>query len=106
VKFNNLRNRTEALEKKSGARDTVLHFADGSTRAIRMRDPLAVLLAIWNRVHWQIGPSEGAPSEGPMPTSQYDGTIDLLARADGMEGNDSFLELLQGEATKTKRGEA
>ena len=43
-----------ALERKSDVRDVTLTFKDGSTRRVRIRDPLAVLCDVWSKRHANI----------------------------------------------------
>ena len=93
-----LKNRLLALEKKSGAQDVLLHFADGSTRAVRLRDPVAALIASWRR-QWARCVGQ------PQPVNENDAVLDLIASADSVLGSDPFMLLLHEESVKTRSKE-
>lgn len=104
MRFDSMRRRIASLESTSPIADGVLSFPDGSTRAIRIGDPLAVLCHAMALGSWA-GPgicegSEQIPKQtewqkGPRPVSTSDSTIALLARASSIETKDRFLKLVQ-----------
>jgi hypothetical protein len=100
MRFDSLENRVTNLERKSGSQDGLLRFADGSSRAVRIRNPLAVLCACIARISWRIGPPEGVDCiEGAqMSVSRYDDEINLLGGAESIETGDSLLQLVQESA--------
>ena|ERR1700676_3443249 len=105
MRFDSLRRRIKSMERASPIADGVLVFPDGSTRAIRIADPLGVMcdamsLCSWagegiyegdsqipHRTEWQLG---------PRPVSKHDATIALLALASSIETEDRFLLTVQG----------
>lgn len=94
MQFNSLKTRLLALERKSSAQDIVLIFGDGSTRGVRVRDPLGLVVASFSRIHAR------ATGE-PWPTSANDAVLDLMAAAiDVADGSDPFLSLGQECARK------
>jgi hypothetical protein len=96
MRFNGLNARLAALEHRTGTQEVELRFADGSTRAVRVADPLGSLLAAFRRTHAR---STGAPA----PVSTHDELLDLAAAATGVtDDSDPLLALLQEEATKGK----
>lgn len=86
-----LKNRIRDLEVRIGAKDATLVFSDGSTRAIRVRDPLAVLLAAMTRIHRQ---STGQVADA----SPFNPTIDLMGAAESIQTSDSFLQMVHSMA--------
>ena len=105
MRFDSMRRRIASLESTSPIADGVLSFPDGSTRAIRIGDPLAVLchamaLGSWAGTGIQHDEDAGnekwkAFKEGPRPVSTSDSMIALLARASSIETKDRFLKLVQ-----------
>jgi len=83
----NLENRVLRLERKSSARNVLLTFADGSSRAIRVRDPLSLVLASWTRRHCEI---TGAAD----PASRYDAALALFDHAERVEGDQPIFDLV------------
>ena len=80
-RINSLNKRLGALEAKASTGHILLHFADGSTRSIRLKNPLQCFIAAANRVSCRC---EGAP----MPTSPHDELIELLGRATKVDCQD------------------
>jgi hypothetical protein len=72
------------LEAKSTARDAVLHFADGSTRAIRLSDPLQLLLDGWRWEHDRL-------SGKPEPESRHADMLRLLGGGTSIESEDNLI---------------
>ena len=112
-----LKNRIANLEKKSSSCDAVLVFGDGSTRAVRIRDPLGILVAGMHRAAWHgppVPPSDApAPGlsppdsdRGPRPVSPHDEILDLMANAREIQPNDPFLILILETAQQGERKEA
>ncbi|HUZ47312.1 MAG TPA: hypothetical protein VMW54_11810 [Terriglobia bacterium] len=75
------------IEQKSVARDVVLRFDDGSTRAVRVRDPLSVVLASWSRRHSET-------TGKPAPESKYDAALDLFDAAETVESDQPIFDLV------------
>jgi hypothetical protein len=97
----NLKNRVRKLESKSGASDAVLWFADGSTRSVRIADPLSVLIAAMDRISRRIGTPEGMEDDAedePETPSKYDGIVNLLGRAPRIESDDVLMQTVHGAA--------
>ena len=86
MSFENMKRRLRKLQDKSGARDAVLMFRDGSVRAIRPRDPLGLVLASFRRRHSEI---EG----GPMPESRYDEHLNLLGKCTSVDSEAPLIDL-------------
>jgi hypothetical protein len=93
MRFEKLRNRLSSLEVKRGVQDAQLRFADGSTRVVHIRDPLGCLCDVWRKKSAQI---RGKPET----ESPHDKTIALFSRAERVDADDSFLQLLHEEAQK------
>jgi hypothetical protein len=93
MRFDKLKKRLSSLEVRSGVQDAQLHFADRSTRVVHMRDPLGCLIATWSKVHARL---EGLPE----PASPHDQTIALFGRAERVDADDSFLQLLHEETQR------
>jgi len=79
MKWRELFHRLTILESKSIATDAWLHFADGSTRAIRIQDPLKLLLDAFRREHARASGEDD-------PEIQYAQQLDLLGGAESVEG--------------------
>jgi len=115
MRYDSLRRRIKSIERASPIADGVLVFPDGSTRAIRVGDPLGVMcdamaLCSWagdgicegdetipHRTEWQ---------QGPRPVSRHDGTIKLLGAAVDIETEDRFLITVQGMCEQAVETEA
>ena len=87
VSFSRLKLRLLRIEQKSHVRDVVLSFTDGSTRAVRVRDPLSLVLASWTRRHCEI---TGAAA----PASRYDAALALFDHAERVEGDQPIFDLV------------
>ena len=88
--LSSLRKRVLNLERQSSAGNATLRFADGTTRAIVIRDPLGLVLARFRRIH--------ARDEGlSCPESPFDAQIELLDRAESIESVEPLLTLKIGE---------
>jgi hypothetical protein len=95
----NLKRRLDALERKSQVSDAVLTFADGSTRSVRLKDPLGIFCAACDLQSWKAGPPEGLEADAerrPRPVSPFDFALDLFSRAVKVESEDRprFLQLV------------
>jgi hypothetical protein len=106
MRYDSLRRRIKSLERKNPVADGILVFPDGSTRAIRLADPLAVMCDAMALSSWA-GPGvcEGdsvpirtAWQLGPRPVSKHDSTIALLARATAVKSENRFLHTVQSMA--------
>jgi hypothetical protein len=93
MRIRDLTNRILQLEKRTGTGTFILRFPDGSSRALSIRDPLALLLACFRRQHAKL-------AGRPCPTSIYDNTLALMANAERIDKNDVFIELICQEAHK------
>jgi hypothetical protein len=99
---NNFKTRVSKLESKKGVKNVILRFSDGSTRSVRILDPLGVLLAAVERISWQDSPEENEDwrnGEVRIP-GRYDDMIDLLGCAEGIECDDVFLKVVHGATTQ------
>jgi hypothetical protein len=112
IRFDAIKKRLAKLERSNPSSDAVLTFADGSTRAVRLKDPLGIFCAAMSLQSWKAGPPEGRPNadaERPRPVSQYDLAMSLFARAVKVESEDRFLQLvlqLCQEADAREEGES
>lgn len=107
MRYDPLRRRIKSIERASPIADCVLSFPDGSTRAIRIGDPLGVMCDAMALASWagpgvfegdsQI-PQRDAWHDGPRPVSKHDETIKLLARARSIESENRFLHTVQSMA--------
>jgi hypothetical protein len=107
MRYDSLRRRIKSLERESPIADGVLVFSDGSTRAIRIADPLAVMCDAMTLSSWagpglcegdsQI-PQQTEWQKGPRPVSKHDNTIALLARASSVESENRFLHTVRSAA--------
>ena len=77
MKIADLRHRVSKLERGS-INDTLLRFADGSTLAVRVGDPLALTLAAMRRQHARDMGCE-------IPETRHRRTLDLLQRAESVD---------------------
>jgi hypothetical protein len=111
VRFDKLRKRVSRLETKSSISSVTLHFPDGSSRALQMRDPLQVWCDAMRLASWAIGPpcgmSDGAEvcdidPEKPFyriqgaarPQSRHDDLISLLGTVETVDCEDSLVLLV------------
>jgi hypothetical protein len=97
MRFDRIKKRLDALERKSSISDAVLTFADGSTRAVRLKCPLGIFCDACALQSWKAGPPEWRKEElanEPMPVSEYDTAIQLFARAVSVKSDDRFLQLV------------
>lgn len=85
--FDSLQRRIRCLESNSPAANAILHFEDGSTRAIRVRDPLGLYCDCVNLTGWKATPS----ATGPEPVGEYDAVMRLFAAAASIESKEVFL---------------
>lgn len=90
MRFESMKRRLSKLEKRSGVRDVLLSFPDGSSRCLKIRDPLSCLLTSWEKEAAEL---EGRPSE----PSKYDPVLHLFQNATAVEGGPLF-ELILGSA--------
>jgi len=100
--FDSLRRRIRCLESESATADAVLTFPDGSTRAIRVRDPLELYCNCVNLTAWKATPS----ATGPEPVGEYDQVMRLFAAAASIESREIFLRNifeLAKEAVETQK---
>jgi hypothetical protein len=102
MRFNSsIEKRVARLEGRAGVCDAVLHFADGSTRAVTVRNALALFCAACARASYYLGPPEKSPRSkdfdfpAPRPASPYDNLIDLFGTAERVESTDNFLYTVQ-----------
>ncbi len=98
-RFESLMLRLKRLETRSGISDTVLFFADGSSRVLclSMADQVKLLSAAVDRLAYWCGPGEGFENEhlelfypSPFITSPHDKVLDMFAecvRIEGRPGN-------------------
>ena len=96
MRFDTIRRRVQALELKRGVADATLHFADGSSRAVQLRDALGALCQCWTMMHAKLV-GEPAP-----PASPYDEAVALFGAAESIEADprDNLPNLLHQEARK------
>jgi len=109
MRYEALKRRLESLEKSSPSGTAILAFADGSTRSIKIADPLAILIQAMTRIGHATGAPEGREDDPemiewltkPLPASKYDHAIELLGRATSIEaGEDNFMALVWEEAVQ------
>lgn len=90
------KNRLFRMEWKRGSHDIILHFGDGSTKGVHVRDECALWSAAATRISWAIGPPEGREDHrdegGARPVSKFDREIELFGRAERCESDDPFLQ--------------
>ena len=88
--------RVAGLEKTSRATEGVLSFADGSTRAIHVRDVLDLTLAAFRREHARL---EALPPE----PGRYDATLDLLGNAKSVESTEPLVRMIFESFSNSKQ---
>jgi hypothetical protein len=90
-----LKARLGRLEERIGGSNVVLRFPNGSSRAMRLRDPLGCLLAAFR--------ARSARIEGEA--CEENETLALIGLAESIEPNDALLLLLHDSARALARGE-
>lgn len=94
MRISTLATRVLRLEQNSGSGCIALRFGDGSTRSVRVRDVLGLLLAAWRRRSATLG---GLAIEPNI-------TLDLIGSAEGIVAtNDPLIQVLF-ESTQDERG--
>lgn len=87
------------MEEKSPRSNALLHFPDGSTRGITVRDLLGLTLASMDRA--------SARCEGQsVPKSKFDPILNLLATCSEIESNEPLFEVVKGTLDWAKDVEA
>ena len=93
-----MKKRLEHLEKEHRTTDGVLHFADGSSRAVKIsrRNHLSIFLDAMRLSWFHLPPGPGAPA-GPKvkPTIKHEVAVRLIGGAERVETDDRFLRLTQ-----------
>ena len=91
------RTRLSALEGLVGFDDATLHFADGSTRTVKVprqrQKNLKLLLAALDLERYSPTPGEEMPEE-PRKLTQFEPVLRLLARAESVETDKKVLQLV------------
>jgi hypothetical protein len=112
--YDNLRRRIHNAEGRNPKSNVILVFQDGSTRGLTLKHktPLGMFCAACSLQTWKAGPPEGEqPSDfykGPMPTTEFDHTMQLFARAVSVKSDNHFLQLVHQmcvEAFEREKGE-
>jgi hypothetical protein len=104
MRYEPLKRRLGKLEVGATTADAVLHFADASTRAVKVKHPLSMFCAACARIHFFLAsnPSPDSPLtvepklELVKPVSPYDELIDLFGRAVDIESDNRFLFWIAG----------
>ena len=100
MRFNSsIEKRVARLEGRAGVGlgVAVLHFPDGSTRAVTVRNAGALFCAAGARASYYLGPPEKCSRSkdfdfpAPRPASLYDNLIDLFGTAERIDSTDNFL---------------
>jgi hypothetical protein len=99
MRSRSVKRRLEHLEKEHRTADGVLHFADGSSRAVKIsrRNHLSIFLDAMRFSWFRLPPGPGAPV-GPKakPTIKYEVAVRLIGGAERVETDDRFLRLTHG----------
>lgn len=97
MSYDRLETRLRAVEEDRSTSDALLRFDDGSTRAVRVKDPLSLLLDAMRERSRQLGPPEGSeddPRPENPPLTRHAEAIKLIGRAERIESDDPLLNLV------------
>ena len=97
-----LDSKVRRLEESLGPRDALLHFKDGSTRAILVRDSLGLFCSAMDLMWWQMhGRFETPPCDPPKIAEKRRALIALISKAEEIEGDDKLFRLILGACRDT-----
>lgn len=89
--------------------EVLLRFANGSSRSLRIPDPLAVVCRGMERISHQIGPPPGSQKTeqtDKLIPSKFDEIIELLGRAESVESVDNIVHLAHEASREALKLEA
>jgi hypothetical protein len=104
-----MKNRLRHLEEEHRTSDGVLHFADGSSRAVKIsrRNRLGIFLEAMGLISFHLPPGpEGIAEPAVKPTIEHEAAIRLIGRAERVETDDRFFRLTHemcAQALETER---
>ena len=95
--YSNLEQRVRQLEGRHGIDPVILHFPNGSTRAIHVREPLPLLLAAFSLLNYFENDRFENP-DGPFPdvSTRRQELVKLIGQASRIETDDNFFHLIHG----------
>ena len=97
--------RLRKLEEKSGRRDVILRYANGSQRSISIDDSLGLMIAAMRKMSSTLGPVEGDEDEGPrIPPPISDGLarlMRLVGEAESVSSDDNVVKMAHGLLRKS-----
>lgn len=87
ARFASLNRRLTELESRGEGRKGVLHFLDGSTSVIHVRNPLGLIIAAMNMIHFfAYDRFDDPPQARPDATLQQIDLVRLIGRAQRISG--------------------
>jgi hypothetical protein len=95
-----LKSRLTVLESKSTSGFAVLKFADGSTRSVRIDDPLELICEAMRLASFHLGQPEGceddAPIPKPAPPEKLAAIMELVGAAESVACENNLINLAHG----------
>ena len=98
MRSDSMKRRLNALEQANRSSDGTLHFADGSTRSVKVsrKNRLRLFLDAMDLAWLHLPPGPGAPSTvKAKPTLKHESAVRLIGSAERVETDDQFLRLTQ-----------